>query len=151
VEFPNITWGIIMFNIDEEDLEEETLEDQIFEKADYIGEVLTGERKIHFKIPKRVPKVQVKTIKRPSKLKMIITDFKKSFTKYKEMTLARIIGISILILISVSLMAFIVYLLLLLLTGLLKFGLFGFIIFLVAMCAILVCGILLLSARYNRK
>ena len=151
MEFQNITWCIVMINIDDEDLEEETLEDQIFEKADYIGEVLTGERKIHFKMPERIPKVQVKTIKRPSKFKMIVTDFKKSFTKYKEMSLARITGISILALATISFIAFITYLLLLLLTGLLKFGLFGFIIFLVAMCAILVCGILLLSARYNRK
>ena len=151
MELQSITWCITMINIDDEDLEEETLEDQIFDKADYIGEVLTGERKIHFKIPERIPKVHVKTIKRPSKFKMIITDLKKSFTKYKEMSLARIIGISILVLISVSIIAIIVYLLLLLLTGLLKFGLFGFIIFLVAMCAILVCGILLLLTRYSRK
>lgn len=151
MEFQNTTWCITMINIDDEDLEEETLEDQIFEKADYIGEVLTGERKIHFKIPERIPKVHVKTIKHPSKFKMIITDLKKSFTKYKEMSLARIIGISILVITSILFIVFIVYLLLLLLTGLLKLGIFGFIVFLIAMCAILVCGVLLLSARYNRK
>lgn len=151
MEFQNITWCIIMINIDDEDLTEETLEDQIFEKADYIGEVLTGERKIHFKIPKRIPKVQIKTIKHPSKFKMIINDLKKSFTKYKEMSLARIIGISILIIASILFIAVIIYLLLILLTGLLKLGIFGFIIFLIAMCAILICGVLVLSARYNRK
>jgi hypothetical protein len=140
-----------MFNIDEEDLEEETLEDQVFEKADYIGEVLTGERKIHFKLPERAPKVKVKSIKQPSKVKIIIANFKKSFSKYKEMSLARIIGMSVLVLTTISIFAFVIYILLLLLTGLLKFGLMGFIIFLVAMCAILVCGVLLLTSRYNHK
>jgi hypothetical protein len=151
MESEGITWCINMFNIDDEDLEEESLEDQVFEKADYIGEVLTGERKIQFKLPERAPKVKVKSIKRPSTIKTMINNFKKSFKKYKEMSLSRLIGITILILITISIFAFVIYLLLLLLAGLLKLGIFGFIIFLVAMCAILVCGVLLLTARYNRK
>jgi len=140
-----------MINIDDDDLEEETLEDQIFEKADYIGEVLTGERKIHLKMPKRIPKVHVKTIKKPSKFKMLINDLKKSFTKYKNMSLARLIGMSILIIASISIIAGIIYVLLLLLTGLLKFGLFGFLIFLIAMCTILVTIVLIIASRYTQK
>lgn len=139
-----------MINIDDDDLDE-TLGDKVFEKADYIGEVLTGERKIQFKIPEYTPRIKVQTIKKPSIIKMFIMDFKKSIMKYKEMSLARLLGISILTIISVSVIATVLYLLLLLLRGLLKLGLFGFIIFLIAMCAILVSGVLLISTRYSRK
>lgn len=151
MEFKNSTWCIIMFNIDEEDLEEETLEEKVFEKADYIGEVLTGERKVHFKIPERTPNVKLKTIKRPSHIKKLISGFKSSFNKYKEMSLKRLIGMSVIIILSISTFALVIYLLLLLLSGLLKFGLFGFIIFLIAMCAIIVCGIVILISRYTHK
>lgn len=141
-----------MFNIDDEDLEEETLEDKVFEKADYIGEVLTGERKIHLTLPKKKIKVKIQTKPvKPSQIKLFIESCKKSYRKYREMSLARLIGMCILIILSISLIAVICYLLTLLLTGLLKLGMIGYIIFLVAMCAIMITGVLLLVSRYNRK
>jgi|GEM_PF-4430829 len=142
-----------MFNIEEEDLEEESLEDKVFEKADYIGEVLTGERKIHLVLPKKENlkiKIKTKPVK-PSRLKLFIESCKKSYKKYREMSLARLIGMCILALLSITVIAVICYLLTLLLTGLLKLGMIGYIIFLAAMCAIMITGVLLLVSRYNRK
>lgn len=140
-----------MFNIDDDDLEEETLEDMVFDKADYIGEVLTGERKIHFTLPKRAPKIKVKSIKSPSKIKIMLTNFKTSLSKYKNMSLARIIGMSILLIAIISIIAIIIYILLLLLSSLLKFGFIGFVIFIISLCAILVSIVLTLSTIYAHK
>lgn len=139
-----------MINIDDEDFDDETLEERVFEKADYIGEILTGERKIHFRLPERAIKTKLKP-KHPSKFTIFINNFKKSFTKYKEMPLARLIGLSILIILSITVISIVIYLLVLLLTGLLKLGVVGLIGFSVIMCALSVTCVLILASRYNRK
>jgi len=139
-----------MINIDEEDLEEETLEDRVFEKADYIGEVLTGERKIHFKLPERKQKPKPKP-KRSSRFTIFVNNFRRSLLKYKEMSLARLIGLSILLILSITVIAVIGYLLLLLLAGLLKLGLIGLIGFSFLMCALSVSTILIIASRYSRQ
>jgi hypothetical protein len=140
-----------MINIDEEDLNEETLEDRVFEKADYIGEVLTGERKIHFKLPAHVQHIKIRKTPEPSKVKVFINNIKKSLSKYRDMPLSRLIGLSILLILSISIVAFIGYLLLVLLTGLLKLGVIGLIGFSMIMCALSVSGVLLLASRYSRN
>jgi uncharacterized membrane protein len=141
-----------MINIDDEDLDEETLEERVFEKADYIGEVLTGERKIHFRLPKRAQKNKTvpKPVK-PSKFTIFITNFKKFLSKYKNMPVTRIIGLIIILIISISVVVTTCYLLLLLLTGLLKLGVIGLVGFSIVMCALSVSGVLLWAARYTRK
>lgn len=140
-----------MINIDDEDLDEETLEEKVFEKADYIGEVLTGERKIHFKLPKREQKGTVQKPKKPSKITTFINNFKKFITKYRNMPITRIIGLIIILIISILVVVTTCYLLLLLLTGLLKLGVIGLVGFSIVMCALSVSGVLLWAARYTRK
>jgi len=140
-----------MINIDEEDLDEETLEDRVFEKADYIGEVLTGERKIHFKLPARTQHIKIRKMPQPSKINIFINNIKKSVSKYREMSLTRLIGMSILVMLSISAIAFVGYLLLLLLTGLLKLGVIGLIGFSMILCALCVSGVLILASRYTRR
>lgn len=140
-----------MINIEEEDFDEETLEDRVFEKADYIGEILTGERKIHFKLPTRTQHIKIRKTPQPSAIKIFINNIKKSISKYREMSLTRLIGMSILIILSISIIAFVGYLLLLLLTGLLKLGVIGLIGFSMIMCALSVSGVLILASRYARR
>lgn len=140
-----------MINIDDEDLNDETLEERVFEKADYIGEVLTGERKIQFKLPdkKQTPK-KIKP-KKPSQLQLFIISLKQSFKKYREMSLTRLLGMSIILIISISVLAIIGYLLYLLLTALLKFGIIGLVGFAIFMCATSLSIVLLIASRYTRK
>lgn len=140
-----------MINIDDDDLEEETLGDRVLEKADYIGEVLTGERKLHFKLSGRKQKNNIQKPKKPSKFTIFIANFKKSLTKYRNMPITRIIGLSIILIISISLVAITCYLLLLLLTGLLKLGVIGLVGFSIVMWALTISGILLLASRYTRR
>lgn len=140
-----------MINIDDEDFDEETLEDKIFEKADYIGEVLTGERKIKLALPKRQVKPKVVKPKKPSIISIIINDFKLSINKYKTMSLPRLIGLGALLLLSILIVAIIAYLILSLMTALLQLGILGFIIFSIFMCTLCASGILLLASRYTRK
>jgi len=139
-----------MINIDDEDFDEETLEEKVFEKADYIGEVLIGERKINLTLPKRSTPQLVKP-KKPSKLSISINNFKTSLNKYKTMPLSRLIGLGIILLLAIFCISIIGYLLLSLMTELLKIGIIGFIIFSIFICAMCACGVLLLAARYTRK
>jgi hypothetical protein len=139
-----------MINIDDEDLDDETLEERIFEKADYIGEVLTGERKIKLYTPKP-KKSQPKKPKKPSFIHKFIIDMRKSITKYREMSIARIIGITILLLTAIICITSIAYLLFMLLSKLLTFGILGLVFFAIIMCAISMSGMLLLSSRFTRK
>jgi hypothetical protein len=140
-----------MINIDDEDLDEETLEDKVFEKADYIGEVITGERKIKFALPKRDIKIKIVKPKKPSIFKTTISNFKKSFNKYKNMPLHRLIGLSIILILAITCVAIVGYLVMGLMVNLLKYGVIGFAIFSVFICALSACGILLLASRYTRK
>jgi hypothetical protein len=149
MEFKNTRRGL-MINIDDEDLEEETLGDKVLEKADYIGELLTGERKLHFKLPDHGQKT-IQKPKKPSKFTVFITNFKKYLAKYRNMPITRIIGLSIILILSISLVAITGYLLLLLLAGLLKLGIIGIVGFSIVMCALSVSGILLLASRYTRR
>jgi hypothetical protein len=140
-----------MINIDDKDLDDETLEEKVFEKADYIGEVLTGERKIKFALPQR--KQQIKKIKpkKPSQLKLFITSLKHSFKKYREMSLARLLGMSIIFILSISTLSIVGYLLYLLLKSLLRLGIIGLIGFAIFMCASSLSMVLLIASRYTRK
>jgi hypothetical protein len=141
-----------MIDIDDEEIEEETLEDRVFEKADYIGEVLTGERKVKLSLPEKERKIQKpKSPRKPSQFKLFIEDFKKSFSKYKNMSLARLIGMSIILILSISVVAFIGYLLFILLATLITFGILGLIGFAIFMCALSGSAVLLLASRYSRK
>lgn len=141
-----------MIDIEEEDIEEETLEDRVFEKADYIGDVLTGERKIKFKLPEKERKLpQQKKPRKPSQFSLLISDFKHSFAKYKNMSLSRIIGISIILILSISVVALIGYILFTLLTTLIALGILGLIGFAIFMCALSGSAVFLLASRYSRK
>jgi len=140
-----------MINIDDEDFDEETLEDKVFEKADYIGEVLTGERKIKFALPKREIKAKIVKPKKPSRFATIISNYKKSFEKYRNMPLHRIIGLSIILILAITCVAIVGYLIMKLMISLLRYGTIGFAIFAVFICALSACGILLLASRYTRK
>jgi len=137
-----------MINIDDEDFDDETFGERLFEKADYIGEIVTGKRKIHLAIPK---KDQIQKKSKPSNLAIFIKNIKKSLAKYKNMSLPRIIGLIIILLLSICIIAFVGYLLFLLLTSLVKLGVIGLIGFSIFMCAISVSGILLLASRYTQK
>ena len=139
-----------MINIDDKDLDDETLEDKVFEKADYIGEVLTGERKISFALPKRQAPKKVKP-KKPSQLQLFIISFKHSLKKYREMSLSRILGMSIIFILSISILAFVVFLLYLLLKSLLRLGIIGLIGFAIFMCAASLSITLLIASRYTQK
>lgn len=140
-----------MINIDDEDLDEETLEDKVFEKADYIGEVITGERKIKLALPKREVKAKIIKSKKPSRFTTIISNYKKSFEKYRNMPLHRIIGLSIILLLAITCVTIVGYLIMSLMVSLLKYGVIGFAIFAIFICALSACGILLLASRYTRK
>jgi hypothetical protein len=137
-----------MINIDDDDYDEETLEERIFDKADFIGEIVTGERKIKLSLPKLPSKPKRK---KPSKIAKIINNFKISFNKYKNMSLKRFIGIGILLVSAIICISIVVYLLLSLMTELLKLGIMGFAIFSIFICTLCACGILLLASRYTRK
>lgn len=140
-----------MINIDDKDLDDETLEEKVFEKADYIGEVLTGERKIKFELPKRQQQVKKIKPKKPSQLQIFITDLKHSFKKYREMSLARLLGMSIIFILSISTLAVVGYLLYLLLKSLLRLGVIGLVGFAIFMCAASLSITLLIASRYTRK
>jgi len=140
-----------MIDIDKDEIEEETLEDKVFEKADYIGDVVTGVRKIKLKLPQKVISTQQKKPKKPSQIKLFIHDCKKSFSKYKNMSLSRLIGMSIILILSVSILAFVGYLLIFLLTSLLTFGVLGLVGFAIFMCALSGSIVLLIASRYTRK
>lgn len=141
-----------MIDIDENEIEEETLENKVFEKADYIGDILTGERKIKLSLPERKQREsKPKKPRKPSQLKLFIEDFKQSFSKYKNMSLSRLIGMSIILILSVSFVAFIGYLLFTLLTTLITFGILGLIGFAIFMCAVSGSAVILLASRYSRK
>jgi hypothetical protein len=140
-----------MINIDDDDFEEETLEDRIFEKADYIGDILTGKRKIKLTLPKKPVKPKIIKSKKPSRISIIVNDFKLSINKYKTMPLSRLIGLGIILLLAILIVAIVAYLLLSLMTTLLQLGILGFIIFAIFICVLCSSGILLLASRYTRK
>jgi hypothetical protein len=140
-----------MINIDDEDFDEETLEDKVFEKADFIGEILIGERKIKLALPSGSSKPKPVKPKKPSLFTKIINNYKSSFKKYKDMPLSRLLGLGILLLVAIFCISIVAYLLLLLMTELLKLGIMGFAIFAIFICAMCACGILLIAARYTRK
>lgn len=141
----------MMINIDDDEFEEETLEERVFEKADYIGEILVGEKKVNLSLAKISRPKQTPKPKKPSKLAIFINDFKTSINKYKSMPLKRLLGLGIILLVMIFCIAIISYLLLTLMTELLKLGIIGFIIFAIFICSICICGILLLASRYTRK
>lgn len=137
-----------MINIDDDDLDEETFEDRIYDKADAIGEILTGERKIKFKMPKKEVKPIIK-IKKPSKVKTFFGNLKESLIKYRKMSLSRIIGLGILFLLTTFIISIVVFLLLTLMTSLLSLGLIGFIIFIICICSLCISSILILVLKFK--
>jgi hypothetical protein len=140
-----------MIDIEEEDIEEETLEDRIFEKADYIGDILTGERKVKVKLPDKNQKNLPHQRPKYSQFQLFINDFKKSLLKYKHMSLSRVIGMSIILILAISIMAIVGYLLFLLLTSLLKFGIAGLVGFTIFMCAVSGSVVLFVASRFTTK
>lgn len=138
-----------MIKIDDDD--EETFEDKLFEKADYIGEILIGERKLHLTLPKKqLIKIQPRP-KKPSKFNILVSDFKTSITKYKTMSLSRLIGLGMIGLIIIFILSIIIYLLLSLFEALLKLGLIGFVVFAILLCTLCASGVLIIATRYSHK
>jgi hypothetical protein len=150
MEFKIIGW-VNMINIDNEDLDDETFENKMLEKADYIGEVLIGERKIKLQLPKRKPQLTKPKPKKLSVIQLFINNIKQSFKKYREITLARLLGLSIIIIIIISILTISIYLLYLLLMELAKIGIVGIIGFTIFMCALSLSTIILIASRYTQK
>jgi hypothetical protein len=151
--------------IDIEPDDEETFEDRLFERADNIGDIVTGKRKYtkedfdqikiyadrllnkgkkrdeHGISPVRVIK---KSPPKPNPLIVFIN-------KYKSMPLSRLIGLSIIILFAVITIVTAAYLMFSIMVRLMNSGILGIIGFGILAFGLCMSTLLFFTLKYNRK
>lgn len=133
--------------IDIESEEENSLEESILEKADHIGNIITGKEKITFDYSKFLPKKKL-TKQYNADLK---NKLQSSINKYKQIQLSRFIGLSLMLILAISIISVIIYLLYSLFTILMSAGILGIVGFGIFSLTLSICIVLIISLKYRTK
>lgn len=144
--------------IDVESDDDETFEDKLFEKADHIGDIVTGKKKYtkddidRIKIytqrllnkDKRSGKIKPKNPPKPNPVSIFIK-------KYKSMPKSRLVGLIVIVIFALVTILAAGYLLFSIMMSLMNAGIFGIIGFGILAFGVCMSALLVFSLRFNRK